>query len=69
VSHFQAEGDYVRTFTGGVSHLLHVSLTQLEERRQLPFLRIHRSHMINVDCVQRAERHGSGMPALKKMMR
>jgi two-component system, LytTR family, response regulator len=57
VSHFQAEGDYVRAFSGGASHLLYVSLTQLEERLQLPFLRIHRSHMINVDCVQRVERH------------
>ena len=57
VSHFQAEGDYVRAFSGAASHLLYVSLTQLEERLQLPFLRIHRSHMINVDYVQRVERH------------
>lgn len=57
VVHFQAEGDYVRAFSGGTSHLLYVSLTQLEERLQLPFLRIHRSHMINVDYVQRVERH------------
>lgn len=57
VSHFQAEGDYVRAFAGGASHLLYVTLAQLEERLQLPFLRIHRSHMINVDSVQRVERH------------
>ena len=57
VSHFQAEGDYVRAFSGGASHLLYVTLSQLEERLQLPFLRIHRSHMINVDSVQRVERH------------
>jgi two-component system, LytTR family, response regulator len=57
VSHFQAEGDYVRAFVGGASHLLYVTLAQLEERLQLPFLRIHRSHMINVDAVQRVERH------------
>ena len=57
VAHFQAEGDYVRAFSGGTSHLLYVSLTQLEERLQLPFLRVHRSHMINVDYVQRVERH------------
>ncbi len=57
VSHFQAEGDYVRAFAGGASHLLYVTLSQLEERLQLPFLRIHRSHMINVDSVQRVERH------------
>jgi two-component system LytT family response regulator len=57
VSHFQAEGDYVRAFVGGASHLLYVTLSQLEERLQLPFLRIHRSHMINVDSVQRVERH------------
>lgn len=57
VSHFQAEGDYVRAFANGASHLLYVTLAQLEERLQLPFLRIHRSHMINVDSVQRVERH------------
>jgi len=57
VSHFQAEGDYVRAFAGGASHLLYVTLSQLDERLQLPFLRIHRSHMINVDSVQRVERH------------
>jgi two-component system LytT family response regulator len=57
VSHFQAEGDYVRAFASGASHLLYVSLAELEERLQLPFLRIHRSHMINVDFVQRVERH------------
>ena len=57
VSHFQAEGDYVRAFANGASHLLYVTLSQLEERLQLPFLRIHRSHMINVDSVQRVERH------------
>lgn len=57
VSHFQAEGDYVRAFVSGASHLLYVTLAQLEERLQLPFLRIHRSHMINVDSVQRVERH------------
>lgn len=57
VSRFQAEGDYVRAFAGGASHLLYVTLAQLEERLQLPFLRIHRSHMINVDYVQRVERH------------
>lgn len=57
VTHLQAEGDYVRAFCGGTSYLLYVSLAQLEERLQLPFLRIHRSHMINVDTVQRVERH------------
>jgi two-component system, LytTR family, response regulator len=57
VSHFHAEGDYVRAFAGGASYLLYVTLAQLEERLQLPFLRIHRSHMINVDSVQRVERH------------
>ena len=57
VSHFQAEGDYVRAFTAGASHLLYVSLAELEERLPLPFLRVHRSHMINVDFVQRVERH------------
>lgn len=30
---------------------------ELEEKLAAPFLRIHRSHIVNVDCVDRIERH------------
>ena len=57
VTHFQAEGDYVRAYVPGASHLLCVALAELEKQLQLPFLRIHRSHIVNVDCVEKIERH------------
>ena len=57
VTHFQAEGDYVRAYVPGASHLLCVALADLEKQLELPFLRIHRSHIVNVDCVEKIERH------------
>jgi two-component system LytT family response regulator len=57
VTHFQAEGDYVRAHVGATSHLLYVTLAELEKRLQTPFLRIHRSHIVNVDSVEKIERH------------
>jgi two-component system LytT family response regulator len=56
VDHFQAEGDYVRAFLGERGHLLRIALSELEQRLDLPFLRIHRSHMINVDRIEKIER-------------
>lgn len=57
VTHFQAEGDYVRAFHGGASHLLYISLAELEEKLAGAFVRIHRSHIVNVDSVERIDRH------------
>lgn len=57
VTHFQAVGDYVRAFLPGASHLVGVTIAELEKRLHLPFLRIHRSHIVNVDSVDKIERH------------
>lgn len=57
VIHFQSEGDYVRAIIRGASHLLSVTLAELEGRLDRTFLRVHRSHIINVDRVERLERH------------
>jgi two-component system LytT family response regulator len=57
VTRFQGEGDYVRAHSPAGAHLLHVTLAELEERLALPFLRVHRSHIVNVDRIERIERH------------
>lgn len=49
-----AQGDYVRLFTAGHSYLLRATLADLEEDwDQYGFLRIHRSHMVNIRRVKR----------------
>jgi two-component system, LytTR family, response regulator len=57
VIHFQAEGDYVRAVSRGSSHLLSVSLAELEGRLASPFVRIHRCHIVNLNFVEKIERH------------
>jgi two-component system LytT family response regulator len=49
---FEAVGDYVAAHASGATHLIHLSLGQLEERLDATrFLRIHRSHLVNLDHV------------------
>jgi len=58
VSRFQAEGDYVRAHLPRGSHLLYVTLTDLEQQLDgAMFVRIHRSHIVNADCIRNIERH------------
>jgi two-component system LytT family response regulator len=61
VSWFAAEGDYVIAHAGASKHVLHLSLHQLEARLdpQL-FLRIHRTHIVNLDHVKAFRRQGKG---------
>ena len=48
-----AQGDYVRVHTPEQSYLLHLSLSALEARLDPGrFLRIHRSHLVNLDHVR-----------------
>jgi two-component system, LytTR family, response regulator len=50
----QASGDYVEIHCGSGSHLLHMTLAELEERLDPGlFLRVHRSHIVNLDAVAR----------------
>jgi DNA-binding LytR/AlgR family response regulator len=46
---FQAVGDYVEAHLASSSHLLSVTMNALEQTLSFPFLRVHRSHMVNVD--------------------
>jgi two-component system LytT family response regulator len=52
VSRFEADDDYVRIHSGGRSYLLYMKLgelaSRLEERR---FVRVHRSHIVNLEFV------------------
>ncbi len=61
VSWFEARGDYVAAHVGGVRRLLHLSLNRLEERLDAKrFLRIHRTHIVNLDCVKAFRPQGKG---------
>ncbi len=53
----EAEGDYVDVCTSGRSFLVRLRLQDLEERLAGRFLRIHRSHLVNLDHVERFEQH------------
>jgi two-component system LytT family response regulator len=53
IVHFEASGDYVKAVTEKNAHLVNYTMAQLEN--QLPpkdFIRIHRSHIINVKHVR-----------------
>jgi two-component system LytT family response regulator len=48
----EACGDYARIHTAHGAYLLHVSLRELEERLDgARFLRLHRSHLVNVESI------------------
>lgn len=61
VSWFEADGDYVAAHTGRSRHLLHVSLARLESRLDpKQFVRIHRTHIVNLGHVKAFRRQGKG---------
>jgi len=65
VVRFEAEGDYVRAHLASASHLLHVGLGELARRLDpATFLRVHRSHVVNLDAVARMEEHDDRRLAL-----
>lgn len=53
----QAEGDYVTVHTAERAHLVRLRLQDLEGRLGERFLRVHRSHLVNLDHVKRFELH------------
>lgn len=53
IIHFEASGDYVKAVTSTASHLVNYTLSQLESQLSVKdFVRIHRSHIINVKQVK-----------------
>ena len=61
VAWFEAQGDYVTAHAGTAQHVLHVALQQLETRLDPQrFVRIHRTHIVNLDFVKAFRRQGKG---------
>jgi two-component system LytT family response regulator len=66
VSRFEADGDYVVAHAEGSDgrqqhHMLHLSLSRLESRLDSRrFVRVHRTHIVNLDCVRAFKRDASG---------
>lgn len=53
----EASGDYVRVHRHGDSHLISLSMSELERRLDTDrFLRVHRSHIVNADHIERIEK-------------
>ena len=61
VSRFEADGDYVVAHAGNARHMLHLSLSRLESRLDSRrFVRVHRTHIVNLDQVRAFKRDVSG---------
>jgi two-component system LytT family response regulator len=61
VSWFEAWGDYVTAHAGTARHVLHLSLNRLESRLDPKrFVRIHRTHIVNLEHVKAFRRAGKG---------
>jgi two-component system LytT family response regulator len=59
ISRFEALGDYVAAHVGTQRHLLHLSLSRLEERLDpARYKRIHRNTLVNLDHVKIFRRLG-----------
>jgi LytTr DNA-binding domain len=54
IEHIEAQDDYVVIYAGGRRHLVSLRVAELEARLpNPPFLRVHRSHIVNLDHVER----------------
>ena len=61
VSRIEAAGDYVTAHVGSSSYVLHVSLNRLDARLAPPrFVRVHRTHLVNLDHVRAFKRDARG---------
>ena len=61
VSRFEADGDYVIAHAGSARHMLHLSLSRLEGRLDSRrFVRVHRTHIVNLDQVRAFKRDAGG---------
>jgi two-component system LytT family response regulator len=61
VSWFEAVGDYVVAHAGRDKHVIHLALARLEARLDpTRFVRIHRTHIVQLDHVRAFRREGVG---------
>lgn len=66
VEWLEARDDYVRAHTTARRHLIHVTISELERRLDpTVFMRIHRSHMVNLDCIAAIHRGPDGRLAVE----
>ena len=64
VSRFEASGDYVTAHTARNRYLVHVPLSRLESRLDShKFIRVHRTHIVNLDHVAAFRRQTRGFGA------
>jgi two-component system, LytTR family, response regulator len=62
----EAEDDYVALHFSGRRHLLYITLSELERRFDAArFLRVHRSHLINIGCIEAISPHDASRLAVK----
>lgn len=57
-------GDYSEIVTPAGKHLVRTSLNELEASLGANFLRVHRSHIVNIDRIERMEPAGGGRLSL-----
>lgn len=57
----EADGDYVSIYTDGKTHLVRITLKAMEEKLAgQGFQRIHRSTLVNLDCIRELVANDSG---------
>ena len=61
IDRIEAERDYMRLHVGGRSHLIHMTIAELEQRLDPGiFLRVHRSAIVRIDRIARIGKDGAG---------
>lgn len=56
IDYVEAQGDYLRFYSEGKSYLKNQSMAELEGQLEPErFMRIHRSYIVNIECVSRIE--------------
>ena len=60
----EASGDYVLVHTSGRRHMMRANLQDLQSDLGERFLRVHRSHLVNLDHVARFEPHDAARLAV-----
>jgi two-component system LytT family response regulator len=61
ISRIEAEREYVKLYIGSETRLIRMTMDAVEKRlREMPFLRVHRSTIVNLDFVKeiRPQEHG-----------
>ena len=61
IDRIEAERDYMRLHVGSRSHLIHMTIAELEQRLDSGiFLRVHRSTIVRIDRIARIGKDGAG---------